>query len=48
MLGNNYLGPEDPIYGYLTLMVRSTNILWHQNAYIHVIIYIGFYVNTWC
>ena len=35
------------IIGLPESMARSTKILHHQKAYIHVIIYVGFYVNPW-
>ena len=40
--GNNYLGPEEPIYGYLNLWSEAKKYEVIKNVYVHVIIYVGF------
>ena len=45
--GGGLFGPWGPNIWLPHSMVRGTKIWRHQKAYVHVIIYVGFYINPW-
>ena len=44
---NIYWGSEKPKIWLPYFIIRSMKIWRHQNLYVHVIIYVGFYKNLW-
>ena len=38
------MGPEDPIYGDLTIWSEVRKYDCNQNAYVHIIVFVGFYI----